>query len=117
MFELIAMAPTPAGHESNPTGEMLKLVMFVGVMIAMFYFVLFLPQKRQRKAQENLLKNVKTGDKILTSGGIYGIVANVKDKSVMVKIADNVKVEIAKTAISTVVQKSGESEAAGGEQK
>lgn len=117
LFELIAMAPPPPGTEANPTGEMLKMVMFIGVMIAMFYFVLYLPQKRQRKEQENLLQNVKTGDKILTTGGLYGIVANVKDKSLMVKIAENVKVEIAKSGVASVVQKGGEAEAPKAEQK
>ena len=60
------------------------------------------------------VKNLKAGDKVLTSAGIYGVVANVKDKSVLVKIADNVKVEMSKTAITTVLEAgSGE----GGESK
>ena len=53
-----------------------------------------------------LLKNVKTGDKVLLNSGIFGIVSNVKDKTLMVKIADNVKVEVVKSAVGSVVQKS-----------
>jgi preprotein translocase subunit YajC len=109
LFDLLAMgAPSPPGTEPNPTGQMLQMVLMFGVMGVMFYFLLIRPQSRQRKEHERLLGNVKSGDKILTSGGIYGIVSNVKDKTLMVKIADNVKVEIAKTAVSSVIQKSAE---------
>ena len=53
-----------------------------------------------------MLKNLKTGDRVLTNGGIYGIVTNVKEKSILLKIADNVKVEVAKSAVSGVTAKS-----------
>jgi preprotein translocase subunit YajC len=55
------------------------------------------------------MKNIKTGDRVLMSSGIYGIIANVKEKSFVVKIADNVKIEVLKSAVSTVVQKDAES--------
>jgi len=86
---------------------MIGMFAILGVM---FYFLLIRPQQKQRKEQENMIKNVKSGDRILTTGGVYGIVTNVKEKSLMLKIADNVKVEIAKSAIGSVIQKSAESE-------
>jgi preprotein translocase subunit YajC len=111
MLNLLAMAPaTPPGTESNPQGQMLQMVGMFAILGVMFYFLLIRPQQKQRKDQENMIKNVKSGDHILTTGGIYGIVTNVKDKSLMLKIADNVKIEIAKSAIGSVVQKSAESE-------
>ena len=114
LFEILAMAPQPApGTEANPKGQMLQMVGMFAILGVMFYFLLIRPQKKQRKDQENLLKNVKTGDKILMNSGIYGIVSNVKDKTLMVKIADNVKVEIVKTAVTTVVSKADDT----GEQK
>ena len=118
LFELLAMGqPTPPGTEQDPRAQMLQMVVMFGALGAMFYFMMIRPQSKQRKEHENLLKNVKSGDKILTNGGLYGIVTNVKEKSLMVKIADNVKVEIVKTAITSVVQKSDEGESSGGEQK
>lgn len=118
LFELIAMSPpSQPGTDPNPTGQMLQMVGMLAVFGAMFYFLLIRPQQKQRKEHDNLLKNVKSGDRVLTSGGIYGIVTNVKEKSLMVKIADNVKVEIAKTAISTVVQKSADGESSGSDSK
>src|SRR5579871_5093404 len=103
MFELIAMfSPTPQGQEANPTGQLLQMIVTFGILGVMFYFLLIRPQSKQRKDQENLIKNVKTGDKVLLNSGMFGIVTNVKDKTLMVKIADNVKVEVIKTAISSV---------------
>jgi preprotein translocase subunit YajC len=111
------MSPAPAGTEPNPTGQMLQMVVTFGILGVMFYFLLIRPQQKQRKEQEALIKNVKTGDKVLMNNGIYGIVTNVKDKTLMVKIADNVKVEVLKSAIGSVVQKSAEVEAAASSQK
>ena len=112
-IELLAMAaPTPPGTEPNPKGQLLQMVGMFVVLGVMFYFLLIRPQQRQRKEQDNLIKNIKSGDRILMSNGMYGIVTNVKDKSLMVKIADNVKVEVIKSAVSTVIQKGGEGEPA-----
>ena len=114
LFELLAMAsPTPAGTEPNPQGQMLQMFGMFAILGVMFYFLLIRPQSKQRKEQENMIKNIKSGDKILMTNGIYGIVTNIKDKSLTVKVADNVKVEVAKSAIGTVIQKSAESETAG----
>ena len=111
LFELIAMAPPPAGTEQDPRAGLLQMVGMFAILGVMFYFLLIRPQQKQRKEQENLLKNVKTGDKILMSNGMYGIVTNVKEKTLMVKIAENVKVEVLKSAVGSVVQKSAEAEA------
>ena len=117
LFELIAMGPSPGGTEQDPRAGLLQMVGMFVILGVMFYFLLIRPQQKQRKEQENLLKNVKTGDKILMSSGIYGIVTNVKEKTLMVKIADNVKVEVLKSAVSSVVQKSAEVEATASSQK
>ena len=111
VFELLAMFGPPAGQEQDPRAAMLQMVVTFGILGVMFYFLLIRPQQKQRKDQEALIKNVKTGDKILMNSGIYGIVTNVKDKTLMVKIADNVKVEVLKSAVVSVVQKSAETEA------
>lgn len=112
VFDILAlMPPTPAGTEPNPTGSMLSTLGMLAIMGVMFWFLLIRPQQKQKKEQENLLKNLKTGDKVMLSSGILGIIANVKDKTVMVKIADNVKVEVVKSSVGTVLQRSGEDEA------
>lgn len=68
-----------------------------------FYFLLIRPQQKKAKEMQALVSSVKTGDKVVTTGGIHGIVSNVKDGStLMLKIADNVKIEVDKSAIATV---------------
>ena len=110
-FELLAMFGPPAGSEQDPKAAMLQMIVTFGILGVMFYFLLIRPQQKQRKDQEALIKNVKTGDKVLLNSGIFGIVSNVKDKSLMIKIADNVKIEVLKSAVGSVVQKSAEVEA------
>jgi preprotein translocase subunit YajC len=114
---MLAMFSPPSGTEQDPRGAMLNMVVTIGILGVMFYFLLIRPQSKQRKEQEALIKNVKTGDKVLMNSGIFGIVTNVKEKTLMVKIADNVKVEVLKSAIGSVVQKSAEAEAAAPAQK
>lgn len=88
----------PAGAPPNFLVQMAPLF-FIGVI---FYFLLIRPQQKQRKAHEALISAVKTGDKVVTSSGIHGIIANVKDKTVLLKVADNVKIEIDKAAITGI---------------
>lgn len=62
------------------------------------------PQKKRQKQQESMIKALKTGDKILTSGGVYGEITNVKDDRLVVKIADNVKIEVARPFVANKVE-------------
>jgi preprotein translocase subunit YajC len=104
--------PPPAGTQPNQTGQMVQMLLLFGGMGAMMYFLMIRPQQKQRKAMENMLKNLKSGDEVLTTGGVIGIVANVKEKEVVIKVADNVKLRIVRTAIASVLKKSDDAEAA-----
>ena len=68
------------------------------------YFVLFRPQMRRQKEQRRLVSSLKTGDRVVTSAGIHGMITNVKDATVTVKVADNVKIEMEKSAVTNVVK-------------
>lgn len=72
------------------------------VFFAVFYFLLIRPQQKKQKEHQQLVTSVKTGDKVTTAGGIHGIVANVKETTFLVKVADNVKIEFDKSAITSV---------------
>jgi len=91
-----------AGTPPNFLLQMAPLF-FIGVI---FYFLLIRPQQKQRKAHEALIAAVKTGDKVVTSSGIHGMIANVKEQTVLLKVADNVKIEIDKAAITTIEKES-----------
>ncbi len=68
------------------------------------YFLLFRPQMKRQKAQAAMASALKTGDQVITASGIHGLVSNVKERTVIVKVADNVKLEMEKSAITTVVK-------------
>ncbi len=68
------------------------------------YFVLFRPQMRRQKEQRRLISSLKTGDRVVTSAGIHGMITNVKETTVTVKVADNVKIEMEKSAVTNVLK-------------
>jgi preprotein translocase subunit YajC len=103
---IMALTPPPqSGQSSAPawTGFVPLLL-----LIVVFYFILIRPQQKRAKQQTELLKSVRPGDKILTNGGILGVVVTVKEKSVSIRSADS-KMEITKSAITEIVERSGES--------
>ena len=67
------------------------------------YYVMIRPQMRRQKEQQRLVSALKTGDRVVTASGIHGMISNVKDRTVIVKVADNVKLEMEKSAVSAVV--------------
>ncbi len=81
------------------------LVMMV-VMVVMFYFLLIRPQQRQRKELQQRIDSLKTGDRVITSAGIHGLVHNIKATTVVLKVADSTMIEFDKSAVASVEKKS-----------
>jgi preprotein translocase subunit YajC len=95
---ILADAPAAAGQGGfNPTP-----IIYLCCLGAIFYFLAIRPQSQRQKQLDAMIKGVKTGDKIVTSSGIHGQVANVKETTLIVKIADNVKIELDKSSIATI---------------
>jgi preprotein translocase subunit YajC len=84
--------------------------LYIILFVAMIYFALIRPQQQAKKKQEETIKGSKTGDKIVTSSGIHGVITNVKDSTVIVRVADNVKLEIEKSHIDKITRPDGDSE-------
>ena len=80
--------------------------LFPVLIMAMVYFALIRPQMQAKKKAEETIKAAKTGDKIVTSSGIHGVITNVKDTTVIVRVADNVKLEIEKSHIEKITRDS-----------
>ncbi|MBN1164185.1 MAG: preprotein translocase subunit YajC [Candidatus Krumholzibacteriota bacterium] len=78
------------------------------LVFVVFYFLLIRPQQRKQKEHQNLLTQLRKGDKVVTNGGLYGTVVDAKEHVVVLKIAENVKVELVKSAIATVIEKKEE---------
>ncbi len=82
----------------NPIVNFLPLI-FIFII---FYFLLIRPQKTKDKEHQKMLQNLNKNDEVVTSGGIHGTVVNVKDKSVILRVDDNVKIEVEKNCIAYV---------------
>ena len=94
-----APAPGPAG---GGIGFFVPLIFIFVIM----YFVMIRPQKKRQQDQQRLISSVKTGDHVVTNAGIHGLISNVKETTVIVKVADNVKIEMEKSAIASVMKES-----------
>src|ERR671936_769381 len=75
-----------------------------GLFVPMMYFLLIRPQKKRQVEQQRLVSALKTGDRVVTNAGIHGLISNVKESTVILKVADNVKIEMEKSAIANVLK-------------
>jgi preprotein translocase subunit YajC len=89
-------------QQEGGSGGLLGLWPIVLIFV-IFYFLLIRPQQKKQKDHQKMLESVKKGDRVVTSGGVYGVVVGVKDNVVVLKIAENVKVEFAKSAITHIL--------------
>ena len=106
MTLLILLAQAQTGSPGVATGSGGGLNLFVPLIffLIIFYFILIRPQSQRQKQQQQLINALKTGDRVVTNSGIHGLIANVKDSTVIVKVADNVKIEMEKSAIASVLK-------------
>ncbi len=91
----------------SPIFQFLPLV----ILFVIFYFLLIRPQQRRQKEHANLLKGLEKNDEVVTAGGVHATVVSVGDRTAMLRIAENVKIEIDKTSIATVSKKSSKGDA------
>ena len=104
----------PESPAASP-GPMAMLFPFV-MMFGIFYLIVFRPQAKTQKQHAQMLKNLKKNDEVATSGGLIGTILNVKPDAVTLRIADNVRVEIERSAVTRVLKAKGsESEPAAAE--
>ena len=101
-LELLAQTPAADGPQ-NPAAwvQILPMVLLFGAM----YFFMIAPQRKKQKEHEKMLSALSSGDEIITTGGIYGVITNVKDDRFVVRVADNTKIEVGKAFVQTVVKK------------
>lgn len=92
-------------------GALAQFLLLFAPLFLIWYFLVILPQQRNRKKTQAMLSNLKTGDRVMTSGGIYGLIIGFRGDIVQVEIANQVKVDLARSAI-TGVQAEGEEEPA-----
>lgn len=86
-------------------GSMATTFLTFGAVIAVFYFFIIRPQNKKQKDAQKMINELKKFDKVVTIGGIRGVVQAVKDTTVIVKVDDNTKIEFTKSAVATVLEK------------
>lgn len=87
----------------NPLSMLLPFVL----IFAVFYFIVIMPAKKQQKKKDAMIAGLKKGDRVVTGGGIHGTVATVEDQSLLLKVAENTKIRISKTAVAGLVGSDG----------
>jgi preprotein translocase subunit YajC len=105
---LLAQAATPAPGAPPSGAQMINSLMFPIALIVIFYFLLIRPQQKRQKEHQKLISSIQSGDAVVTNAGIHGVITNVKEKTVIVRVADNVKLEFDRAAIATVTRDNGE---------
>ena len=103
MVHMFLAQAQSAAPSTSPTGGIGFFVPLIFIFIIM-YFVMIRPQKKRQQQQQQLIGSLKTGDRVVTNAGIHGLISNVKETTVLVKVADNVKIEIDKSAITNVLK-------------
>jgi preprotein translocase subunit YajC len=92
ILPMLAQAATPSAP--SITDQMLQMLPMFVMIVVIFYFVIYRPQKQQREKHKALLNDLKKGDKVVTSGGIWGTVTNIGKETVTLQVAENAKLKV-----------------------
>jgi preprotein translocase subunit YajC len=95
----------PQGQGGAGGGSMISTFVMFGAIFLIFYFMIIRPQQKRAKERTKLLSSIQKGDKVVTSGGLHGVVAGVEEKTVLLQITENVKVKMERSAIATILNR------------
>jgi preprotein translocase subunit YajC len=96
----------PQGGEGG--GGLISTLIMFGAIFLIFYFMIIRPQQKRAKERDKLLSNLEKGDKVVTNGGIHGVIMGLEEKTALLQVSDNVKLKIDRSAITTVLAKKTE---------
>ncbi len=103
-------APLVFAQAGAPSGfDMIKQLAPVLIIFAIFYFLLIAPMRKQRRELKSVVDNLQKGDRVVTNGGLHGQVVAVEDGIVLLKVADNVKLKVSKSAVAGLAPTPGKS--------
>ncbi len=102
LFFLIFLQTTPPSASAPST--FLSGILPIVLMVAIFYFLVFMPMRRQQKNQKQMIKTLQNGQTVLTTGGIIGTIVTVNDDTLVLRIKpDNLKIQVARSAVTSIV--------------
>ena len=105
---LSSAAPAVLLFAQSPAGNGLVAFLPLAIIMVIFYVLLILPAQRRQKKTQAMLSELKTGDKVITTGGMYGTIVALDGEAIQLRIADQVKVKVARSAVSGIQTESKE---------
>ncbi|MBK7256611.1 MAG: preprotein translocase subunit YajC [Ignavibacteriae bacterium] len=99
---MILMSQPQGGQ--NPTDSLISTLIMFALIIGIFYFMILRPQQKRQKERQKMLDQVKKGDKVVTAGGLHGTVAGIDEKTILLQVADNVKMKFDRSAVNVVLR-------------
>lgn len=105
LLNFLAMSPAPEGGGGQGGAPMMMNFLFIGLMIVIFYMLIWRPNSQRQKKHKEMLASLKKGDRIVTNGGLFATILNVKEDRLVCTISDGVKVEIARNAVGGLLEK------------
>ncbi len=104
-WSILAMAAPPADGAPGGGGSSVMMIGYMAIFMLLLYFMMIRPQARREKERKAMLSQVKSGDRVIFGGGLLGTVANAKEATLVIKVADNVKVEVVRGAVTRILNK------------
>jgi preprotein translocase subunit YajC len=99
----LLLQTAPGTGSPSPGASAIQSFLPMILIVVLFYFLLLAPMRKQQKKTREMLSNLKKGDQVVTSGGLFGSVASIEDQIVWLKLTDQVKVKVARSAITGLV--------------
>ena len=109
LFDFFLLMGAPGGQQGGAS-SFISFLPFVAIF-AIFYFLIIRPQSKQRKETQRMLSDLRKGDRVVTIGGVHGVIQSIRESSVILKVDENCKIEFSRSSIASVKEKgdSGES--------
>jgi preprotein translocase subunit YajC len=97
-----------AGNGQSPQGGGFAALVPIILMFVIFYFLLIRPQQKKAKTHQEMINNLKKGDRVITSGGLFGRITNLDEQTATLEIADKVRVKITRGSVASLAQSGGD---------
>ncbi len=95
---------SPPSQGGNPEGSLFSTLIMFALIIGIFYFLILRPQQKRQKERQKLLEALKKGDKVITAGGLHATVAGLDEKTVLLQVAENVKMKYDRSAVASIIR-------------
>ena len=103
---IVGLAP-PGGGEEGPAGLMGSPIFLIVMIVVLFYFILYKPERARKQQREKMLKELQRGDEVITSGGIHGRITSLTDATITLEVAPNVRIKVGRQFVSGTSTKEG----------